>query len=72
MLVLSRRVGEEIVVGDHIRVRVLAVEGSRVRVGIEAPASVRVDRSEVRRRVDDLLTHPVVTSLLPSGAMPEA
>jgi carbon storage regulator len=50
MLVLSRRVGEEIVIGEHVRVVVVEVRGERVRLGICAPASVRVDRQEVRQR----------------------
>ncbi len=50
MLVLSRRVGEEIVIGENIRVRVTAVNGERVRVGVCAPKSLRVDRAEVRAR----------------------
>jgi|SoiMethySBSTD1v2_1073268.scaffolds.fasta_scaffold124702_2 carbon storage regulator len=50
MLVLSRRIGEEIVINDNIRVTVVAVKGDRVRLGIVAPRDVAVDRSEVRER----------------------
>jgi len=50
MLVLSRRLGEEIVIDDHIRLRVVEVRGERVRLGVCAPASVRVDRQEVHER----------------------
>jgi carbon storage regulator len=50
MLVLSRRVGEEIVIDNQIRVVVAAVQGGRVRLGICAPATMRVDRQEVRER----------------------
>lgn len=50
MLVLSRRVGEEIVIDTAIRVTVVAVRGSRVRLGITAPVSVAVDRLEVHER----------------------
>jgi carbon storage regulator len=50
MLVLSRRIGEEIVINDNIRVTVVAVKGDRVRLGIIAPRDVAVDRSEVRER----------------------
>lgn len=50
MLVLSRRVGEEIVINDNIRVTVVAVKGDRVRLGIVAPRDVTVDRSEVHER----------------------
>jgi carbon storage regulator len=50
MLVLSRRIGEEIVIGEDVRIAITAVKGNRVRVGISAPASVCVDRAEVRDR----------------------
>ena len=48
MLVLSRSVGEELVIGDAIRITLLAVKGGRARYGITAPRDVPVDRSEVR------------------------
>jgi carbon storage regulator len=50
MLVLSRRIGEEIIINDNIRVTVVAVKGDRVRLGIVAPRDVTVDRSEVHER----------------------
>jgi carbon storage regulator len=50
MLVLSRRVGEEIVIDDQIRLVVAAVQGNQVRRGSCAPATVRVDRQEVHDR----------------------
>ena len=50
MLVLARRIGEEIVIGDNISVTVVAVQGDRVRLGIKAPPSVCVDRKEIHER----------------------
>jgi carbon storage regulator len=47
MLVLSRRIGERIVIDDNICITVLEVSGERVRLGVVAPRSVRVDREEV-------------------------
>jgi carbon storage regulator len=47
MLVLTRRVGEEIVIAGNIRLKVVAVKGQRVRVGITAPPSVPVSRLEL-------------------------
>lgn len=47
MLVLSRRSGEQIVIGDNVVVTVLSSSRGRVRVGIEAPRSVDVRRSEI-------------------------
>jgi carbon storage regulator len=50
MLVLTRRVGEQLVINDEIRITVLAAGRQRVRIGITAPASVRVDRAEIHLR----------------------
>jgi len=50
VLVLTRRVGESIVIEGGIRVTVVEVRGDRVRLGIVAPESVQVDREEVHRR----------------------
>lgn len=47
MLVLSRRVGESIVVGDDVTITVLEVRGDVVRIGIDAPRSVAVHRAEL-------------------------
>lgn len=47
MLVLSRKVGEEIVIGDNIRVKVVAVQGNKVRLGFEAPNEVVIRREEI-------------------------
>jgi carbon storage regulator len=51
VLVLSRRQGESIVIGNHVTVTVLEVRGDQIRLGIEAPRSVSVHREEVYRRV---------------------
>jgi carbon storage regulator len=53
MLVLSRRSGEALVIGDGIRVVILSVEGERVRVGIEAPREVPVLRAELAEAVSE-------------------
>lgn len=50
MLVLSRKVGEKVVIDGNITVTVLAVDGNKVRIGITAPPAVRVDREEVHRQ----------------------
>ena len=61
MLVLSRNIGEEIVIAGNIRVCVVAVDGTRVRLGIAAPRQVIVDRKEVseRREVQERRRHIV-------------
>jgi carbon storage regulator len=50
MLIVTRRVNEEIIIGDNIVVTVLGVKGNQVRVGISAPRNTAVDRMEVRYR----------------------
>lgn len=47
MLILTRRVGESIRIGDDIEVTITTIKGREVRLGIRAPLEVRVDRSEV-------------------------
>lgn len=53
MLVLSRRIGEEIVIGGDIRISVVAIRGNQVRLGIIAPKSVPVAREEILDRVSE-------------------
>ena len=48
MLVLSRKVGQELVIGDNIRVKISRVAGNRVSLGIEAPDNVHIIRSELQ------------------------
>ena len=50
MLVLTRKVGEEIIIDGNIHVVVVAVKGDKVRIGISAPPSITVDRKEVHDR----------------------
>jgi carbon storage regulator len=50
MLLLTRRLGEEIVIDSRIRIIVLEVHGGKVRLGVSAPPSIRVDRDEIHRR----------------------
>ena len=51
MLILTRRVGESLMIGNEITVTVLAVKGSQVRIGINAPKEVAVHREEIYERV---------------------
>lgn len=50
MLVLTRRVGETIVIGGTIRVTVLALKGGQARIGVSAPPEVAIDREEIDER----------------------
>lgn len=51
MLILTRRVGETLVIGDDVRVVVIEVKGSQVKLGINAPKSTPVHREEVYERI---------------------
>lgn len=53
MLVLSRKKNESIMIGDHIEIKVLAVEGDQVKLGIVAPKTVKVHRSEVFEAIQE-------------------
>lgn len=51
MLILSRRVGESVVIGEDISITVLRVKGNQVRLGVNAPKSIAVQREEVSERI---------------------
>jgi len=51
MLILTRRVGETVMIGDDVTITVLGVKGNQVRVGINAPKSVAVQREEIYERI---------------------
>ena len=51
MLVLTRRPGESIVIGDGIKLTVVSIGPGRVKIGIDAPAHVRIDREEIHARI---------------------
>jgi carbon storage regulator len=60
MLVLTRLIGEEIVIGENIRVKVVAVKGHRVRLGITAPLSVIVRREELLIQAHKPTVAPII------------
>jgi carbon storage regulator len=62
VLILTRRVGESIVVGDDIVLTVFEVRGDAVRIGIDAPRSVRVNRKEVYEEIQRSNEQAVSTS----------
>ena len=53
MLILPRRVGESLMVGDDITVTVLGVKGNQVRIGVNAPRDVAVHREEIYERIHE-------------------
>lgn len=70
MLVLSRKVGERVWIGERIAVTVVRIAGGAVRLGIEAPPEMAVVREELRERMEqeaEAEDHAPATSEAPSG-----
>jgi carbon storage regulator len=51
MLILTRRVGETLMIGDNVSVTVLGIKGNQVRIGVNAPKDVAVHREEIFERI---------------------
>ncbi|MBG5918998.1 carbon storage regulator CsrA [Providencia huaxiensis] len=51
MLILTRRVSEEVMIGDDIKIKILGVKGNQVRIGVAAPENVSVHREEIYQRI---------------------
>jgi carbon storage regulator len=72
MLILTRREGESIIIGDHIEIRVARIENDSVKLGIIAPRELTVYRDEVYRRIRDSNREAAraVGAALPQIALP--
>lgn len=51
MLILTRRIGETLIIGDDVKITVLDVKGNQIRIGIDAPKSLSVHREEIYQRI---------------------
>lgn len=62
MLILTRRVGESLMIGDEVNVTVLGIRGNQVRIGVDAPKDVAVHREEIYDRIQQEKTDDVPPS----------
>ena len=66
MLILTRRTGESVMVGDNVVITVLGVRGNQIRLGIAAPKEVQVHREEIYRRITAETSHACIATQLQS------
>lgn len=68
MLILTRRIGETVIIGGNVEVCVIAVNGTQVRLGIKAPKDVSVHREEIQKRIiDETIAQQTLNNSVPGG-----
>jgi carbon storage regulator len=70
MLILTRRVGETVMIGEEVTVTVLGVKGNQVRIGVNAPKTVAVHREEIFERIKQEESPPAGVSIVQHGEVP--
>ena len=71
MLILTRRVGETLIIGDDVKITVWGVRGNQVRIGIDAPKDVAVHRQEIYDRIQAEKVDPIIESSTDSSLTAE-
>jgi len=62
MLILTRRIGESLIIGNNVTITVLGVKGNQVRVGVNAPKEVSVHREEIYERIQKEKSHNIANA----------
>ena len=70
MLVLKRKEGEVIVINDNIRITVVGIEGSAVKLGVEAPKDVKVFREEVLKKIEERMRSSILSQNIENKPKP--
>lgn len=72
MLILTRRIGEILKIGDDVSITVLGVKGNQVRIGIDAPKTVPVHREEIYQRIQEEKNQTEETMIVTGIAFPQS
>ncbi|QBQ62773.1 carbon storage regulator CsrA [Actinobacillus indolicus] len=59
MLILTRKIGESLLIGDDVEITVLSIRGSQVKLGVKAPKEISVHREEIYQRIKALAEEPL-------------